>query len=71
MSVLAICPHCAKQYRLSESLAGRKAKCKICGAVVTIPAAHGAPAAQPGQAIIPPLEVAADAIPTHPGTMAQ
>ena len=31
------CPSCGKQYRVKEELAGRKARCKACDAVMPIP----------------------------------
>lgn len=38
MTIRVNCPDCGQEYRLSDSLAGKKAKCKACGGVVEIPA---------------------------------
>lgn len=38
MTIRVNCPDCGQEYRLSDSLAGKKAKCKACGGVVAIPA---------------------------------
>ncbi|HVX16016.1 MAG TPA: hypothetical protein VHC22_32830 [Pirellulales bacterium] len=41
------CPQCGKEFSVADELAGRKARCKKCGAIVTIAAA---PAAAPTHA---------------------
>lgn len=40
MSLNVSCPQCGKQYRVPDSVAGRRACCKACGGVMTIPAAN-------------------------------
>jgi predicted Zn finger-like uncharacterized protein len=37
------CDHCGKRYRVNDSFAGRRVKCKICGLPIEVPA-------QPGEA---------------------
>lgn len=37
MAIEFNCPHCAFAYRLKDELAGKPAKCKSCGAKITIP----------------------------------
>ena len=42
------CPHCAKRFRVPPDLAGRTARCKSCGNMLTVPApAAAAPAPYP------------------------
>ncbi len=36
------CPGCEKAYKVPAELAGKKIKCKACGAIVPVPAARGA-----------------------------
>lgn len=38
MTIRVNCPGCGQEYKLADSLAGKKAKCKSCGGVVEIPA---------------------------------
>lgn len=38
MTIEVKCPGCQQEYKLSDSLAGKKAKCKACGGVIQIPA---------------------------------
>ena len=38
MPVVAQCGQCGKQYRVDAKFAGKKAACKNCGAVITVPA---------------------------------
>ena len=38
MTIEVSCPQCAKRYQVDDNFAGRKAKCKACGAQMTIPA---------------------------------
>jgi hypothetical protein len=45
--IQATCPSCGKQYELPDQAAGKKAKCKACGAVMPIPAAKGGTSAKP------------------------
>ena len=40
MSISATCTHCGKSYTLDGSLAGKKARCKVCKEVFAIPAAR-------------------------------
>lgn len=66
MPVQAICGNCGKRYQLGDHLAGRRAKCKQCGAAfdipaATVPTAAGAAAAR---SALPPL-------PTAPRTAAR
>lgn len=37
-SIVAVCPHCDKKFRLPSATAGRKAKCSGCGQVFAVPA---------------------------------
>ena len=37
MSVSAVCDGCGKKYHLDDRFAGRKAKCKACGAAFSVP----------------------------------
>jgi ribosomal protein S27E len=47
MSKLSVsCPSCAKRYAVPDSYAGKKFKCKDCGAVISIPGGE-APAVEP------------------------
>ena len=43
MSLVAECRGCGKQYKVDEKFAGKKAKCKNCGAAIAIPAAPPPP----------------------------
>jgi hypothetical protein len=45
MAIKFTCPHCGKSYSVKDQLAGKKAACKDCKKVITIPAATAAPAA--------------------------
>ncbi|MBN2491031.1 MAG: hypothetical protein JXQ29_09290, partial [Planctomycetes bacterium] len=48
MSKLSVsCPSCAKRYSVPEEYAGKKFKCKDCGATVAVPAARKPPAPEP------------------------
>ncbi len=38
MPIHVKCPGCRQEYRLADSLAGKKAKCKACGEAIQIPA---------------------------------
>lgn len=38
MTISVSCDECFQEYRLNESLAGKKVKCKECGAVIKVPA---------------------------------
>jgi hypothetical protein len=44
MAIKFTCPHCGKSYSVKDQLAGKKAACKDCKKVLTIPAATAAPA---------------------------
>jgi predicted Zn finger-like uncharacterized protein len=37
MTISTACPGCGASYTVSDTLAGKKAKCKKCGAILTIP----------------------------------
>jgi hypothetical protein len=52
MAIRFRCPQCNREYQVAEEFAGRQAKCKECGAVVTIPSAAPAPA-PPGAPSVP------------------
>ncbi len=39
MDISFTCPGCAKPYRVPETLAGKRVKCKRCGAMIAISAA--------------------------------
>ncbi len=39
MPISLSCPQCGKLYQLSDGLAGKKGRCKVCGSVFQIPAA--------------------------------
>ncbi|MEQ9407028.1 MAG: hypothetical protein RIK87_04850 [Fuerstiella sp.] len=41
MAIGAECPECGRQYRLPDDKAGRKIRCKECGAVVDVPRRAG------------------------------
>ncbi|MCA9053295.1 MAG: hypothetical protein KDA75_05625 [Planctomycetaceae bacterium] len=41
MAISVQCPHCSHDYTVKDDAAGRKFKCKECGAVVEVPAAAG------------------------------
>ena len=41
MPITFKCSGCGKEYTVADSLAGRKGKCKVCGAPTVIPAAKG------------------------------
>lgn len=43
--IQVVCQECGKHYKLADSNAGRKGKCKRCGAVITVPRAAPAPVA--------------------------
>src|SRR3954447_22262010 len=45
MPISFSCPKCGHSFKVSESQAGKRGKCKQCGTMVTVPAA--APAAAP------------------------
>lgn len=66
------CPGCEKTFSVSPSLAGRKAKCKVCGHSVLIPAAGDGsvgtpPVGRPNLTrAIPPKLPARDSIPAVP-----
>jgi predicted Zn finger-like uncharacterized protein len=44
MSIPVTCPKCEAQYKISEQQAGKKIKCKKCGAAMPIPSADDEPA---------------------------
>jgi len=44
MAIKFTCPHCGKHYSVKDQLAGKKAACKDCKKVLTIPAPTAAPA---------------------------
>src|SRR5438552_586269 len=45
MSISVRCAACNKLYKVDDALAGRKVRCKACGAALAIPAAAPNPAA--------------------------
>lgn len=38
MPLRVLCPECSQQYQLKEELAGKKVRCKMCEAVIPVPA---------------------------------
>jgi len=53
MTIEVICSKCAKQYRLQDSLAGRKVQCKNCGQKLTVPSPKESHSSEPSS---PPRE---------------
>jgi hypothetical protein len=43
MAIAALCGKCSSRFSVPDQYAGKKGKCKKCGAVVTVPAASAAP----------------------------
>ena len=39
MTISTSCPGCKSKYTVADSMAGKKAKCKKCGAILAIPKA--------------------------------
>jgi hypothetical protein len=39
MTIAFSCPGCGKQFKVSENMAGRKAKCSACATIIQVPAA--------------------------------
>ena len=39
MSIEFDCATCGKHFNVSDALAGKRAKCKVCGNIIKIPAA--------------------------------
>lgn len=79
MTIRVNCPDCGQEYRLSDSLAGKKAKCKACGGAVLIPASADdqlvdldepappkAAAKKPAAATVPPVPPRPAATPPKP-----
>lgn len=54
MSIVTSCESCGKRYALGDHLAGRRLKCKACGAVITAPSAAAAEPAYDEPAFDPP-----------------
>ena len=42
MPISIQCPQCEARFQVPDNLAGRRGKCKACGAVITVPAAEAA-----------------------------
>jgi hypothetical protein len=49
MTIAFSCPGCGKQFRVSDNMAGRKAKCSACATVMLVPASEQGIAASPTQ----------------------
>ncbi|MCM2371818.1 TIGR00266 family protein [Aporhodopirellula aestuarii] len=64
------CPSCQKRYRLDDKFAGKKAKCKQCGAVLLIKApvddVAGSPPASPAKPVAPAKPAPTQASPAPP-----
>src|SRR5688572_30020410 len=41
-NIVVRCEGCGKRYQISERLAGKRVKCKSCGAIMGVPASGGA-----------------------------
>lgn len=66
MSISITCDQCGKQYNVTEDLAGKRAKCKQCGAVLVIPSAQPAPDADSPLADLSALVDAEESSPSAP-----
>ncbi len=74
MTIPVTCPSCQKQFRAPLEAAGRRARCKGCGEVLTIPKAKSEEAMAPidlsgleeTESTAPPVELTADASPRCP-----
>lgn len=53
MPIQVQCPNCGKGYRMPDTAAGRKGKCKECGAIIDVPATAETPPAAPPPAPVP------------------
>jgi len=60
MAIVLNCPHCAKSYRITEELLGRRVQCRHCGEMfqaalpgdtAPVPAGAALPAVVPGKAL--------------------
>jgi anti-sigma B factor antagonist len=61
MAIVVHCPHCAKAYRVSAEIVGRRVKCQHCGEQFEAAEAAPAPAsAAPKAAAVPPAVRQAD-----------
>src|SRR5262249_45101996 len=76
MAIVLRCPNasCNKQLRVSESFAGKRAKCPACGQTLTIPAsgpvtAASAPATSQAAGKLPPAAASADLLPPAAGVL--
>src|SRR5713226_7302801 len=63
MPIAFACPGCGKQFRVSDNMAGRKAKCSACATIMQVPAGEVRVAAQPAikQRVAPDIEDETDA----------
>jgi len=61
------CPNCGKRFRVPPELAGRSAKCKACGTLMTVPAQSSAVTVPPSPS---PALSAAPAAPVAPAKLA-
>ena len=61
------CPTCGKVYELSESMIGRKAQCKQCGAIFVVPQSTDIPSATPATSPPPPPTASAPQVATPAG----
>ena len=53
MAISFQCESCSKKYQVADELAGKKAKCTQCGAIIRVPA----PAAEEGPILVSPVGV--------------
>jgi hypothetical protein len=54
MTIAFSCPGCGKQFKVSDTMAGRKAKCSACATVMLVPSAEQGVAAAPTRQPPPP-----------------
>ncbi len=66
MSISINCNQCGKQYNVEDKLAGKRAKCTQCGAVLVIPSAQPPAAADPPLADLSALVDAEESSPSAP-----
>jgi ubiquitin-protein ligase len=57
------CPGCGRSFSVPDAFAGRKATCKTCGGIVTVPTPPPSPASEPAPVEPAPNEVTSGKIP--------
>src|SRR5436305_15288923 len=64
MAIVFECPNCGERYRLQDSAAGKRAKCKNpqCGKLLLIPQPQAATVPPPFASLSPPPDVEATAL---------